>query len=157
MSKHNYSQYSNKKNDRKPEVVGANAPVNDRKPNVPKSMVEEPVVEPVQVKMESTETIEPIAPTIDLVQETTSGLQPSLVHETVDTVTLPETVKGIVANCAKLNVRANPSINAEIVDVLDVMTEIQIDVNKSNNEWLKIYTATGNEGYCMRKFVEAHL
>lgn len=141
MSKHNYSQYSNKKNDRKSEVVGANAPVNDRKPNAPKPVVEEPVVEPVQVKMESAV----VEPAIELVQET------------VETVILPETVEGIVVNCARLNVRATPSLNAEILCVLDVGAEIQIDAVNSDNEWFKLCTATGIEGYSMRNFINTHL
>lgn len=70
---------------------------------------------------------------------------------------LPETVTGIVANCAKLNIRSEPDITSDIVCVLSVTSEIEINVNESNNEWFKICTATGVEGYCMRKFVEAQL
>lgn len=79
------------------------------------------------------------------------------VEETVDTVTLPEMVEGVVVNCTKLNVRVEPKINAEIVCVLDVMTEIEIDINKSTDEWFKVCTAAGVEGYSMRKFIDAHL
>lgn len=80
-----------------------------------------------------------------------------LVEETISTVSLPTTVEGVVSGCAKLNVRAEASLFADIVCVLDASSEIEIDVNKSNNEWFYICTATGVEGYCMRKFVEAHL
>ena len=79
------------------------------------------------------------------------------VEETVDTVTLPEMVEGVVVNCTKLNVRVEPKINADIVCVLDVMTEIEIDINKSTDEWFKVCTAAGVEGYSMRKFIDAHL
>ena len=119
MSKHNYSQYSNKKN--------SNRKTEDRVPE--KQLEPKPAVEPV----------------IELVQET------------VSTVPLPELIEGTVVNCAKLNVRAEPSTNADIVCVLDAMSEIEIDVAKSNNEWLKVCTAIGVEGYCMRKFVSAAL
>lgn len=149
MSKHNYSQYSNKKNDRKPEVAGANAPVNDGKPKIDetvnKPMVEEPAVKPNPVKMESI-VAEPIMePAIELIQET------------VETVTLPETVVGVAVNCARLNVRATPSLNAEILCVLDVGAEVQVDVANSDNEWFKLCTATGIEGYSMRNFINTHL
>lgn len=77
--------------------------------------------------------------------------------ETVETVSLPKFVEGVVVNCAKLNVREEPSTNSEIVCVLDVMSEIEIDVEKSTDEWFKICTAIGVEGYCMRKFVDARL
>lgn len=94
------------------------------------------------------ETLKPISETVTPVE---------LVEETVETVTLPETVEGVVVNCAKLNVRVEPNLNGEIICVLDVMSEIEIDVTKSTDEWLKICTATGVEGYCMRKFVDAYL
>lgn len=84
-------------------------------------------------------------------------MEPKLVEETVETVALPKTVSGVVVNCAKLNVREEPSADADVVCVLDVMSEIKINVEKSDNEWFKICTANGIEGYCMRKFVDAHL
>ena len=132
MSKHNYSQYSNKKN--KPIN---RAETDDIKPNVVEPVVTEHDVQP------KVEVPEPA--------------QVKMVEETVETVSLPEMVDGVVVNCAKLNVRSEPSITASIVCVLDAMSEIEIDVAKSNNEWFKICTAIGAEGYCMRKFVDAYL
>lgn len=83
--------------------------------------------------------------------------KPELVNETVETKPLPTTVKGIVYGCSKLNVRAEANLFADIVCVLDVKSEVMIDVNKSDNEWFYVCTASGIEGYCLRKFVEAHL
>lgn len=126
MSKHNYSQYSDKKKaSNQPKPIKAAEPVEmpvTRIPLIP------------EVKME----VEPI-------------------QETVDTVVLPKTVNGVVVNCAKLNIREEPDTHADVVCVLDVMSEVMIEVNKSDNEWLKVHTAAGVEGYCMRKFVDAHL
>lgn len=102
----------------------------------------------------------PIAPEVKMEVEPskTSALPVhELVQETVDTVTLPKTVSGVVVDCAKLNVREEPSTDAQVVCVLDVMSEIKVDTEKSDNEWFKIYTANGIEGYCMRKFVDAYL
>lgn len=126
MSKHNYSQYSDKKKTN-----------NQPKPN----KAAEPIDMPV--------TKAPLVPEVKMEVE--------LVQETIKTTTLPKDVTGVVVNCAKLNVREEPSIDAEVVCVLDVMSEIKIDAAKSDNEWLKVYTGTGVEGYCMRKFVDAHL
>lgn len=84
-------------------------------------------------------------------------MEPELVKETVETATLHKNINGVVVNCAKLNIREEPSVDSAVVGVLDVMSEIEIDVAKSDNEWLKVYTVTGVEGYCMRKFVDAHL
>lgn len=83
--------------------------------------------------------------------------EPKMVDETVETKALPAMVEGHVAGCAKLNVRADASLFADVVCVLDVMSEIMIDVNKSTKDWLYVCTATGIEGYCMRKFVDARL
>ncbi len=123
MSKHNYSQYSDKKKTNNMQSKPNKAVTS----TIPKSSSPE-------VKME-----------VELIQET------------VNTVTLPKTVAGVVVNCAKLNVREEPSADADVVCVLDVMSEIKVDVTKSDGEWLKVHTATGVEGYCMRKFVDAHL
>lgn len=79
------------------------------------------------------------------------------VEETVKTVVLPKTVDGMVVGCAKLNVRTEASLFSDVVCTLDVMSEIEIDVEKSDKDWFYICTASGIEGYCMRKYVEAHL
>ena len=123
---HNYSQYSNKKNNH----------VNN-----------EPEMEPWIVPEEDETVIPEVEETPEIV----------LVEETVETVTLPETVTGVVANCAKLNVRVAPVANAEVVCVLAAKTEIEISVAESTDEWFKICTAAGIEGYCMRNFVDASL
>lgn len=125
MSKHNYSQYSNKKDNR--QNTNNNRPNPNLNKSVPKS---NPAEEKVMVNM---------------------------VKETVETVKLPEIVKGFVVNCAKLNLREKPTTDSEIVCVLDSMSEIEIDVNKSTNAWVYVYTAAGLEGYCMKQYIEASL
>ena len=126
MSKHNYSQYSNKKNEN---------------------------VAPVAVEDEVT------APEVDVetVVDTVVAPEVKMVEETVETAAVPETVKGIVANCAKLNVRVAPNASATITCVLNAKSEIEIDMAKSTDEWFCVCTAAGTEGYCMRKFVNAYL
>ena len=128
MSKHNYTQYSNTKKKH-----------SNREDAV--TTVASTETQPLEIKM----VVEP------------SETAPELVAETVETVALPETVEGVVVNCAKLNVRAKPEANAEVVHVLDTMSEIVINVNKSTEEWFSVCTASGVEGYCMRKFVNASL
>lgn len=79
------------------------------------------------------------------------------VEETVETVALPETVTGTVINCTKLNVRAEPDAKSDVLCVLDVKSEIKIDVDKSSDKWFRVCTATGIEGYCMRQYINAYL
>ena len=66
-------------------------------------------------------------------------------------------VTGVVANCTKLNVRAKADASATVVCVLNVGTEVVINMKKSNNEWFKVRTESGAEGFCMRKFINASL
>lgn len=151
-NKHNYSQYSNKRRDAESGVTVAPA----AKPNKPK--VENPKVEktvtaaPAEVKMEPVAKPNPV-----IMEAPAAPVKPALVNETVETKSLPKTVSGVVANCSKLNVRAEPSLFADVVCVLDAETDIKIDVAQSNRDWFKIYTAIGAEGYCMRKFVNAYM
>ena len=100
------------------------------------------------------QTVKPVAP-VEAVKPV-EPVKPVMVNETVETVALPETVPGAVVGCAKLNVRAEASLFADVVCVLDTVSEFEIDVNKSTGDWFYVYTAAGAEGYCMRKFVKAH-
>lgn len=152
MSKHNhnYTQYSNK-----PKTETAVGEVKmDSVPETNSGIIaDQPVVRFNAPK------------TSDITQETPKVIdtpnvmqpKPQLVKETAKTKPVPETVTGMVVGCSKLNVRAEADLFANIVCVLDNRSEIAIDVNKSNKDWFYVCTATGVEGYCMRKYVEAHL
>ena len=129
MSNHNYSQYSNNKKKK-----------NYNKPKVEETAIADSAVEPTEVKMESFE------PAIDLIAA-----------EPVETVTLPTTVTGTVSGCSKLNVRAKPATDGDVLAVLEANAKVEIDPARSTNEWLKITTAAGVNGFCMRKFVNATL
>lgn len=135
MSNHDYSKYSNKK---KP----ANGPKTDN-----------PNRRPIPEAKPETET--PEVKSVQQVPEVKPEVKP--VVETVETVTLPKAIVGKVSGCAKLNVRVAPSANADVVCVIDVDTEVEIDMTKSDNEWLKVCAAIGAEGYCMRKYIETRL
>lgn len=132
MSNHNYSQYSKKYNN---------------KQNKPKQT--ETNIEPVEVKMEykADAEITAVTPVTDVVVEPV----------TEPTSETPKTIEGVVVNCAKLNVRAKPSITGEVLCVLNASSEIEINIDKSTSDWFSICTATGVEGYCMRQFVEANM
>lgn len=80
-----------------------------------------------------------------------------LVEETVETKSISKTVEGMVVGCAKLNVREEANLFSDVVCTLNVTSEIEIDLEKSTKDWFYICTASGIEGYCMRKYVEAHL
>ena len=59
--------------------------------------------------------------------------------------------KGFVNGCIKLNVRTNPTIDSEVVEIINESDEVTIkDVV---NEWYSVITKDGNEGYCMSKYI----
>lgn len=60
---------------------------------------------------------------------------------------------GVVVNCSKLNIRVKPSTDSDVLTALNVGSEVMIDNTRSTTEWLKITTAAGIDGFCMRRFV----
>lgn len=66
-------------------------------------------------------------------------------------------VTGKVCGCAKLNLRNEPSTDSEILCELDFQEELVIDEDNSTEEFFKVCTATGVEGFCMRQFITGEL
>lgn len=62
-------------------------------------------------------------------------------------------VTGVVSDCLRLNVRAEAKPDAEIVCTIDCDTEVIIDEDGSTDEFYKVCTAAGVEGFCMRKYI----
>lgn len=77
------------------------------------------------------------------------------IEETVEPVVEEPVTKilGTVSDCSRLRVRkaANPS--APVICELDVDTKVMIDKAGSTNDFYKICTEAGIEGFCMRKFI----
>lgn len=61
---------------------------------------------------------------------------------------------GIVTDCVRLNVRKEPQADAEIVCEVDSQSELMIDENQSSDEFYKVCTASGVEGFCVQKYIE---
>lgn len=68
-------------------------------------------------------------------------------------VEAPESMIGVVTNCSRLNVRKEPDINSGVVCVINALSELMIEPEQSTEEWYRVCTESGAEGYCMRKFV----
>lgn len=62
-------------------------------------------------------------------------------------------VIGVVTDCVKLNIRNKPEDKAKILVVVPVLSELEIDKEKSTDKWYKVTTASGVVGFCMKKFV----
>ena len=64
-----------------------------------------------------------------------------------------EPIIGVVTDCLKLRVRKQPNMAAEVVCEIDALAEVQIDENDSTDEFYKVTTSVGVEGFCMKKFI----
>ena len=73
----------------------------------------------------------------------------------VEEVVVPEKkpVIGVVTNCVKLNIRKYPKPNSTVLCTVDCKSDLVIDEADSTNDYYKVCTAAGIEGYCMKKFV----
>ena len=60
---------------------------------------------------------------------------------------------GLVSNCKKLNVRERPTVHAPVVCEIVCQAELMIDEKESTEEFYKVCTAAGIEGFCMKKFI----
>ena len=58
---------------------------------------------------------------------------------------------GMVSGCKKLNVRAEASIDADIVTVISAGTEVVIE--DTEDDFYKVCTGDNKIGYCMKKFI----
>lgn len=63
-----------------------------------------------------------------------------------------EPIEGTVG-CEKLNVRSDATIDSEPVGVINRDSKVFIYEDESTEEFYKVCTATGLEGYCMKKFI----
>lgn len=71
----------------------------------------------------------------------------------VNNVEVPETTNGVVTGCAKLNVRKEPSKEAEVLCVINELSAVVVTVEESTEDFYKVCTPSGIEGYCMKKFI----
>lgn len=65
-------------------------------------------------------------------------------------------VEGVVTDCIALNIRENPSMNADILQVVDAGSRVMIDLEHSVDDWYMVAKIFGEEvyGFCMKKFVK---
>lgn len=61
--------------------------------------------------------------------------------------------EGVVVDCVKLNVRMEPSSNSEVIGQINASSNLEVYENESTEEFYKICTHSGVEGYCMKKFI----
>lgn len=65
----------------------------------------------------------------------------------------PRIVPGVVTDCLYLNVRKLPDITADVAVVIDALTLVCVDLDASTEDFYKVCTSDGVEGFCMRKYI----
>ena len=62
--------------------------------------------------------------------------------------------RGIVRDCAKLNVRAQPSMDSEVLCTIDRGAKIAIKHGEPNEDWYEVISGGKTRGYCMKEFIK---
>ena len=99
---------------------------------------------------------------VNPVDETkTESVDPVNPVETAEPVKTEEPVKpavtGVVYDCVKLNLRSEPKRderNENVITTLIAGTSVTINEELSTDEFYKVTTDTGLEGYCMKQFIK---
>lgn len=60
---------------------------------------------------------------------------------------------GVVTGCIKLNVRKKPDVKADVVCEIVCLSEVVVDEEASTSDFYKVYTVSGVDGFCMKKFI----
>lgn len=68
--------------------------------------------------------------------------------------TVEQDVVGKVVECEQLNVRKDSKKDSDVLCIIAKDSEVQINQNESTEEFYKVVTPSGIEGYCMKKFIE---
>lgn len=85
------------------------------------------------------------------------AIEQSVVEEVVPEVTeepkAAEFLDGIVHNCVKLNVRRNPSIDSDVIAVINEQDRIKVKDVDTLSDWYFIQLPNGEEGFSMKKYI----
>lgn len=99
------------------------------------------------------EETESLADVTEEVEEEIAEVNESEEVEEEVTKEADSTVVGYVSGCLKLNIREEGYPGANVVCVVPEKTALLIEVAESNDEWYKVYTEAGMEGFCMKQYV----
>lgn len=65
----------------------------------------------------------------------------------------PTILSGVVTNCLRLNIRKEPESDAEILTILELLSNVVVDMTASTETFYKVRTEAGIEGFCMKKYI----
>lgn len=58
-----------------------------------------------------------------------------------------------VANCLRLHIHSEPNLDSDIVCKVRYLTELEIDLKSSTEDFYKVFTVSGVAGFCQKEFV----
>ena len=64
------------------------------------------------------------------------------------------TKTGTVVKCQFLNIRKFPLETAQVVGIINRGEKLMLDMTKFSNDFYKVKTGSGTEGYCKKDFIE---
>lgn len=60
---------------------------------------------------------------------------------------------GMVIDCFRLNIRKKADINSEVVSIVNKSEKVNIIEDGLIKEWYHVKDGKGNEGYCMKRYI----
>ncbi len=63
-------------------------------------------------------------------------------------------IKANVQNCDKLRLRKDPSADADVLCLIDKSDAFNVYLENSVDNFYKVVTSDGVEGYCMKEYVK---
>lgn len=115
---------------------------------------------------EVNETVEQVEETVNEVEESTNETEETT-EEVTEEVTEPEVIVpgiennvenneviGKISGFEKLYVRKEASKDSEPVGIVTDKDDLSIDVIHSTDDFYKVITSNGLEGYCVKEFVK---
>lgn len=62
-------------------------------------------------------------------------------------------VLGTVSECVKLRLRREPAVADNVIGELKFADAVYVDLTESTEDFYKVVTEAGAEGYCMKQFI----
>lgn len=59
----------------------------------------------------------------------------------------------VVTNCLRMVLRTHPSLNADAVTSLTCLTDVEVDLDKSDESFFCVRTSDNQEGYCLKRYI----
>ena len=107
---------------------------------------------------EVNETVEQVEETINEVEEPTNETEettePEVIVPSIENNVENNEVIGKISGFKKLYVRKEASKDSEPVGIVTDKDDLSIDVSHSTDDFYKVITSNGLEGYCVKEFVK---